>query len=187
MTSEEIKQSTSMSDVIAGTYHISIRNNMCKCPFHDDRSPSMRVYEDSCYCFTCAKSWDIFSFVQDMDGVDFKTAFISLGGTYEHHTSKVGKYIAESARERRKAQTERAKAEEKRQFQEISKAFLICECGVKVYEPFSEEWCYYINQREVMRYIFDAVIINGTEEYGLDVHRKCQSIIARRFDKAGAV
>lgn len=179
MTSEEIKETTSMTDVVSGTYGIQIRNHMCKCPFHDDRSPSMRVYEDSCYCFTCGKSWDIFSFIQDMDGVDFKTAFISLGGTYQHESSKVGRYITQSARERRKAQAEKEKQERKRQFQEVSKALLICEAGVQIYEPYSDEWCFYINQREVMRYIFDAVIIDETEEYDLNVHRKCQSIIAR--------
>lgn len=178
MTSEEIKQSTSMSEVMS-RYGIKIRNNMCRCPFHDDKSPSMRVYEDSCYCFTCAKSWDIFSFIQDMDGVDFKTAFYSLGGTYKHENNKVGKYITQSARDRRKAQAEREQKERKRQFREICKAFLICEIGATIYEPFSDEWCFYINQREVMRYIFDAVIIDETEEYDLNVHRKCQSIIAR--------
>lgn len=179
MTSDEIKESTSMTDVVSGMYGIKIRNSMCKCPFHNDNSPSMKIYKDSCYCFTCAKSWDVFSFVQEMDGVDFKTAFITLGGTYKHEKNNSKQYATQSARDRRKAQIERDRKERKRQFQEISKALLICEAGVKTYEPFSEEWCYYINQREVMRYIFDAVIINETEEYGLDVHRKCEAIASR--------
>jgi len=44
------------------------------CPFHDDRSPSARVYGDSnkIYCFTCHKLWDVFSLVQDLKETSFE-------------------------------------------------------------------------------------------------------------------
>jgi DNA primase len=46
------------------------------CPFHDERSPSFgidptrKVY----YCFGCGAKGDVFTFVQDTEGVDFKEA-----------------------------------------------------------------------------------------------------------------
>lgn len=181
MTSEEIKQSTSMTDVISGMYHIPVKNRMCRCPFHDDRSPSMRVYEDSAYCFTCSKQWDVFSFVQEMDNCGFKEAFIALGGTYEHSDSKAIEFGNKTKREIRKAELERQRAEAARQFKEISHALDVCEIGCKVYEPFSDEWCFYINAREYIRYVFDAIYINGSEEYDLNVHRRCKQIDSRRF------
>ncbi|MGH2855684.1 MAG: CHC2 zinc finger domain-containing protein, partial [Solirubrobacteraceae bacterium] len=46
------------------------------CPFHDERSPSFgidptrKVY----YCFGCQAKGDVFTFVQESEGVDFKGA-----------------------------------------------------------------------------------------------------------------
>ena len=46
------------------------------CPFHDERSPSFgidpgrKVY----YCFGCQAKGDVFTFVQETEGVDFKGA-----------------------------------------------------------------------------------------------------------------
>jgi len=44
------------------------------CPFHDDRSPSARVYGDSnkIYCFTCHKLWDVFSLIEDLKETSFE-------------------------------------------------------------------------------------------------------------------
>jgi DNA primase len=50
------------------------------CPFHDERSPSFgidptrKVY----YCFGCGAKGDVFTFVQDSEGVEFKEALEQL-------------------------------------------------------------------------------------------------------------
>ena len=53
---------------------------MCSCPFHDDNSPSFAVYPhtNSFYCFGCAKSGDVITFVQEMEGCSFREAVASL-------------------------------------------------------------------------------------------------------------
>ncbi|MFI4993824.1 MAG: DNA primase [Solirubrobacterales bacterium] len=54
------------------------------CPFHDERSPSFgidpgqKVY----YCFGCQASGDVFTFVQEAEGVDFKDALELLADRY---------------------------------------------------------------------------------------------------------
>jgi DNA primase len=54
------------------------------CPFHDERSPSFgidpgqKVY----YCFGCQASGDVFTFVQEVEGVDFKGALELLADRY---------------------------------------------------------------------------------------------------------
>jgi DNA primase len=54
------------------------------CPFHDERTPSFgidpakKVY----YCFGCGESGDLFSFVQETEGVDFKGALELLAERY---------------------------------------------------------------------------------------------------------
>src|SRR5580693_8331331 len=46
------------------------------CPFHDERTPSFSVepLEKVYYCFGCQASGDVFTFVQETEGVDFKAA-----------------------------------------------------------------------------------------------------------------
>ncbi len=46
--------------------------DMCKCPFHDDRTPSMAIYEDHAYCYACNKRWDNLEFVGEQLGLDFE-------------------------------------------------------------------------------------------------------------------
>lgn len=40
------------------------RNNMVCCPFHDDRSPSMKLNENYFYCFGCGAKGDVIDFVE---------------------------------------------------------------------------------------------------------------------------
>ncbi len=46
------------------------------CPFHDERTPSFGIDPGSkvYYCFGCQASGDVFTFVQETEGVDFKGA-----------------------------------------------------------------------------------------------------------------
>ena len=39
------------------------RNGMCRCPFHDDRHPSMKLNKDYFYCFGCGAKGDVIDFV----------------------------------------------------------------------------------------------------------------------------
>jgi DNA primase len=54
------------------------------CPFHDDRSPSFGINpaEKVYYCFGCQAAGDVFSFVQETEGVDFKGALELLAERY---------------------------------------------------------------------------------------------------------
>lgn len=103
MTSDQIKSTYTMRDVVE-RYGIKVkRDGMCCCPFHGEKHPSMKVYKDSYNCFACGANGDIFTFVQNMDNCDFKTAFYQLGGTYSKPTisSKMALYHAQKAKEKR--------------------------------------------------------------------------------------
>src|SRR3989344_2690996 len=47
-----------------------------KCPFHNEKTPSFFVSPErgSYYCFGCGASGDIFTFVEEFEGLDFKGA-----------------------------------------------------------------------------------------------------------------
>jgi hypothetical protein len=60
-----------------------------RCPFHPDRTPSARVYADqnTLYCFTCQKGWDVIGCVTDhfrltfLDALAWLEAEFALGNT----------------------------------------------------------------------------------------------------------
>jgi len=55
-------------------------NHKGLCPFHNEKSPSFMVNRErqSWHCFGCNKGGDIFSFVQEMEGLDFREALKML-------------------------------------------------------------------------------------------------------------
>jgi len=51
------------------------------CPLHSEKTPSFTVNEDKgvFHCFGCAESGDVFTFIQKIEGLDFKGALAHLG------------------------------------------------------------------------------------------------------------
>ena len=45
------------------------RGDMICCPFHDDRTPSMKLYDDHFYCFGCQKSGDVVDLAAQLLGL----------------------------------------------------------------------------------------------------------------------
>jgi DNA primase len=54
------------------------------CPFHDERTPSFGIdpAQKVYYCFGCQSSGDVFTFVQETEGLDFKGALELLAERY---------------------------------------------------------------------------------------------------------
>lgn len=50
------------------------RGGMVRCPFHEDKSPSMLIKNGFAYCFSCQKSWDTIAFVMESEGLNFVDA-----------------------------------------------------------------------------------------------------------------
>ncbi|MEZ5259962.1 MAG: DNA primase, partial [Ilumatobacteraceae bacterium] len=75
---ERIRTGVSIVDVI--TPHVALkrvgRNWTGLCPFHPEKSPSFNVREEigRFHCFGCGKSGDVFTFVQEIEHVDFVSA-----------------------------------------------------------------------------------------------------------------
>lgn len=159
MNTEDIKKNISMFD-IARKYGIKVnKSGFCRCIFHNEKTPSMKLYKDSFYCFSCQKSGDIFSFVQQINGIDFKTAYQSLGGTYEKSTfsSQLAIYRANKKKE------ERARAAKKlRKRKELNNMLIdVYRDFMQRSEPFSEVWCDCCNALQYQLYLHE--ILNGEE------------------------
>lgn len=156
MTTEEIKQSLSMREVVE-RYGIRIdRKGFCCCPFHKEKTPSMKIYKDSSHCFGCGRSDDIFSFVMGMEHCDFKTAFKNLGGTYEEKSDyfhKMFKYRMEKKKLTQDAKKKRIEAERVEIIKEINQQILF----KNLFPPMSDDWCDAVNKLENLYYRLEAI------------------------------
>ncbi len=79
---EQIKERLSIVDVVSTYIKLekSGVNYKARCPFHNEKTPSFYVSTErnSYYCFGCGQKGDIFSFVQEFEGVDFMGALKML-------------------------------------------------------------------------------------------------------------
>ena len=74
---EAVKQSVTTRQA-AERYGIRVeRNGMCRCPFHDDSTPSMKL-DRRYYCFGCGATGDVIDFVSQLRGIGSKEAAILL-------------------------------------------------------------------------------------------------------------
>jgi len=79
---QEIKDKLSINEVVGQYVQLrrAGRNFVGRCPFHKEKTPSFHVSleRNSYMCFGCGEKGDIFTFVEKIDGVDFKTALAQL-------------------------------------------------------------------------------------------------------------
>lgn len=144
MNSEEIKKSYSMQDIL-GRYGLHPnRSGFIRCPFHKEKTASMKIYRDSYYCFGCGAHGDVFDFVSAMDNLSFRETFLELGGTYERKKETFGermaRYHAQKNREMRLKQADTLEAKRKLNNDLID----IYRDWYRKSAPFSDTWtdCY---------------------------------------------
>jgi DNA primase len=75
------------------------------CPFHDERTPSFGIdpAQKVYYCFGCQASGDVFTFVQETEGVDFKGALELLAERYGVELRREEEDPREAERRQRRA------------------------------------------------------------------------------------
>ena len=75
---EDIKSRINIIDFIGQYLRLTKAgaNWKARCPFHNEKTPSFMVHEEKqiWHCFGCGKGGDIFGFLMEMEGVEFKEA-----------------------------------------------------------------------------------------------------------------
>ena len=79
---QKIKERLSIEEVVSSYIKLEKAgaNQKAKCPFHNEKTPSFFISPDrgTYYCFGCGASGDIFTFVEEFEGLDFKGALKML-------------------------------------------------------------------------------------------------------------
>src|SRR3989338_4995138 len=105
-TIEKIKDRLNIVDVVSSYIKLEKAGNnlKAKCPFHNEKTPSFFVSPErgSYYCFGCGASGDIFTFVEEFEGLDFKGALKLLA-------ARAGVPLESYNREDQKNQSEKDK------------------------------------------------------------------------------
>lgn len=157
MTSEEIKKAYSMRDILDRYGIRPDRAGFIRCPFHKEKTASMKIYQDSYYCFGCGAHGDIFDFVTEMEDITFREAFFELGGTYEQKNETFGERIARyHVRKERgmdRKQVDALKARRKLNNDLID----IYRDGYQRSEPFSDAWTDCYNALQYQLYLHEIL------------------------------
>lgn len=70
MTRFELVKQNVCTPKAAAQYGLEVsRNGMARCPFHDDRHPSMKLNRDYFYCFGCGASGDVINLTARLLGL----------------------------------------------------------------------------------------------------------------------
>lgn len=72
-------------------------NFKANCPFHNEKTPSFFISPNrgSFYCFGCGAKGDIFSFIEEMEGLDFRGAFEFLAKKAGVEITKISPKVRE--------------------------------------------------------------------------------------------
>ena len=92
---EEIKNRIKLSEIISKKVVLNKKNEnsfIGLCPFHSEKTPSFHVHDDKQFyhCLGCEKHGDIFSFIMEIENLDFYGALkylASLIGLSIHNKS----------------------------------------------------------------------------------------------------
>lgn len=114
-------------------YNIQInRAGFCICPFHNEKTPSMRVYTktNSVYCFGgCKFSGDIIKFVQQMENTDFNGAINYIDTVFRLGLTnyRVNRHQLGLIEKNERARKDRLAAEEKTMADQQAEYIRLCE------------------------------------------------------------
>lgn len=138
---QEIKDRLNIVDVVGQYVQLTRagKNFHAKCPFHKERTPSFNVSPErgSYMCFGCGEKGDIFSFIERIEGIDFKTALEQLA---EKAGVKLVRHTPQNTKE------EKDKDERLRE---------VCEAATNFYEVVLH------NRQDVLDYLYNRGV---TEE-----------------------
>lgn len=103
---EQIKQSVTMRQV-CNIYGIEVnRAGFACCPFHNEKTPSMKIYDGSrgYFCFGCKKSGDVISFVKEYFNLTFPASIDKLNSDF-HLGLPIGEKLTPAEEEKAKKET----------------------------------------------------------------------------------
>lgn len=158
---EEIKARLTIDQVVTHVVGRQFNRGKMLCPFHNEKTASFTVdtKKGVYHCLGCGASGDMFTFIMQYNGLGFQDSIKWLD--IEFNLSLLGQRITVTqqvaARKRKKEQEKKALEEQRKriEYDMICLDYRICNEALRkgVLEPYSELWCYYIDQKTHLDYL----------------------------------
>ena len=103
---EQVKSELNMLDV-AKFYGALVSHGMCLCPFHNEKTPSMKLYEKNFHCFGCGEHGDVIDFTAKVFGISSVEAVKRLNYDFGLHINMDNPLSAKQITEYQQRQSER--------------------------------------------------------------------------------
>ena len=186
---EKIKDDVSVKQA-AEYYGLNVnRSNMCCCPFHDDKTPSMKIYDKNYHCFGCGAHGDVIGYTARLFGTSQLEAAKRINEDF-HLGLDVDKPF--SSREiqlirRRKQEAEEYSAWEKNAWLVIVSYYkLLCEWREKYAPVYDKEipdlrFVESIKNRDYIEYLCEC-FINGSKTERLAMREEVSRIEQKLYE-----
>lgn len=94
-----IKAGIAITDVIGATVALKRKGDLSEgcCPFHNEKTPSFKVYAEHYHCFGCGKHGDVFDFVMETQNCTVTEAIERIGAGDLRTTPAVERAISQRA------------------------------------------------------------------------------------------
>lgn len=143
---EQIRQQVTIRQVVERYTDKKIVKGVCNCPLHHEKTASFTINENKqlYYCFGCGKGGDVFKFVQEYFGMEFKDALYKLDQDFLLGVTgqKISVKAQIEAREREKKRALQLK-EQKRKDEEyviLNAQYVLVNNLLNILEPMTDTW-----------------------------------------------
>lgn len=138
---DAIKAAVPMQSVL-DHYGVVVKRGLARCPFHADEHPSLRVYRDGYYCFSCGAGGDVINFVARKEGLrnaEAAALAAQIGGLSLPNDYRARERLRMAAQERRKRDRELQALEQAYDRLCAVRRGLVAQMDAS--GPFSGPWC----------------------------------------------
>ena len=136
----------------------------CNCPLHNEKTPSFSVDEvkQLYYCFGCAAGGDIFKFVQQYIGCDFRTAVQMIDndfglGLLNERISVKAQIKLREAKQKRKVELQEQERKNA-MYNELCAQYTLINTLLEQAEPMTEIWGKLLTRKAWLEYELDKCL-----------------------------
>ena len=200
---EAVKQAVTTRQA-AENYGIDVnRAGKAQCPFHNDRTPSMKV-DKRFHCFGCGADGDVIDFTAKLYGLDAKSAAEKLAADFQISYTQHKERKTSKTPMRKKPEEQMYRDLEARYFKVLSDYLHLLWHWERTYAPKPEDKTWHplfveaLEKKEHIEYLLDVLLYEPIEEcaalirdYGKEVIKLEQQLselstrAERKFDNDG--
>ena len=170
MTVFEAVKQTITARQAAENYGIDVnRAGKAQCPFHNDRTPSMKV-DKRFHCFGCGADGDVIDFTAKLYGLDAKSAAEKLAADFQISYTHQGRKDATKIPVPKKTEVQMYRDLEARYFKVLSDYLHLLRHWERLYAPIPENKVWHpmfveaLQKKEHIEYLLDVLLYEPIEE-----------------------